>query len=105
MKSIDNKNHVKLYKLKGIIVEEILLYCINYTSILELLFEIQRIKPLPSSYVKLYLFYLIDYGFISYNGQKHMLLTEKKGFELLYEINKKKKVAIAGSEDIELILK
>jgi hypothetical protein len=105
MKSIDNNNHLKFYKLKGSIVEDILLYCIDYTSILELSFEIQRILPLPFSSIKIYLFYLIDYGFISYNGQKEMLLTEKKGFKLLYEINKKKKVKMIGSEDIELFLK
>ena len=105
MKSIDNKNHIKFYKLKGAIVEEILLYCIEYTSILEISFEVQKILPLPFSYIKVYLFYLIDYGFISYNGQKQKLLTEKKGFELLYEINKKKKIEMVNSEDIELFLK
>jgi hypothetical protein len=105
MKSIENNNHIKFHTLKGIIVEDILLCCIDYTSILELSFEIQRILPVPFSSIKIYLFYLIDYGFISYNGQKHMLLTEKKGFELLYEFNKKKKVAMVDSEDIDLILK
>jgi hypothetical protein len=104
MKSIDNKNHIKFYKLKGAIVEDILLYCIDYTSILEISFEVQRILPLPFSYIKVYLFYLIDYGFIYYDGQKKMLLTEKKGFELLYKINKKKRIAMVDSEDIELFL-
>jgi hypothetical protein len=105
MRSIDNNSHVKLYKLKGRIVEDILLYCMNYASILELSFELQRILPLPFSSIKTYLFYLIDYGFISYNGQKQMLLTEKKRFELLLEISKKKKIEMVNSEDIELFLK
>ena len=105
MKSIENNNHTKFHTLKGIVVENILLCSIDYTSILELLFEIQSLLPLPFSSIKIYLFYLIDYGFISYNGQKHVLLTEKKGLDLLYEINKKKKVAMVDSEDIELVLK
>jgi hypothetical protein len=78
MSATNNKNYLKLHKLKGIIVEYILLYCINYSSILEISFEIQRISPIPCSSVKRYLFYLIDYEFISYNGQKKMFLTEKK---------------------------
>jgi len=105
MSATNDKNYLKLHKLKGIIVEYILLYCINYSSILEISFEIQRISPIPCSSVKRYLFYLIDYEFISYNGQKKMFLTEKHGFDLLYKINRKKKNAMVNSEDIEIMLK
>ena len=105
MRPIDNNVHIKIYKLKGIIVEDILLYCMGYASISYLSFELQRILPLPFSSIKIYLFYLIDYGFLSYNGQKQMLLTEKKEFELLYEISKKKKIEMVKSEDIEIFLK
>jgi hypothetical protein len=105
MSATNNKNYLKLHKLKGIIVEYILLYCINYSSILEITFEIQRISPIPCSNVKRYLFYLTDYEFISYNGQKRMFLTEKQGFDLLYKINRKKKNAMVNSEDIEIMLK
>jgi hypothetical protein len=105
MRPTDNNNHIKFYKLNGVIVEHILLYCMGYASILEISFELQRILPLPFYSTKIYLFYLIDYGFISYNGKKQMLMTEKKGFELLYEISKKKKIEMVNSEDIELFLK
>jgi len=69
-----NNNRKKSPKLQPVIVEPILLYCINATSIYELSLEIQRILPLSYSALKKYLFYLINYELISYDGQKHLLL-------------------------------
>lgn len=92
-------------KLKAAILEHVLLSCINGISIGELLLEMQRTLPLLShKTLKKYLFYLINYELVSYNGQRKSYLTEDGGLDLLQMINKEKKTAMVDSEDIVITI-
>lgn len=96
---------LKSPKLKAAILEHVLLSCINGISIGELLFEMQRTLPLLShKTLKKYLFYLINYELVSYNGQRKSYLTEDGGLDLLQMINKEKKMAMVDSEDIVITI-
>ena len=96
-----NKNSPKL---KAYIIEPILLLCINGISIYELPIEIQRMVPLPCKTLKKYLFYLISYELLSYDGQRQIYMTEDGGLDLLYKIHQEKQNTLAISEDITITL-
>ncbi|MEJ7642793.1 MAG: hypothetical protein WKF36_11475 [Candidatus Nitrosocosmicus sp.] len=103
--SITYHSSLKSPKLKAVIVEQVLLSCIKGISIGDLLFEMQRTLPLLShKTLKKYLFYLINYELVSYNGQRKSYLTEDGGFDLLQMINKEKKMAMVDSEDIVITI-
>jgi hypothetical protein len=79
-------SHVKTSpKLKVSIIEPILLLGANGISIYEMPVEINRMSP-PLSFktLKRYLFYLVSYGLVSYNGQRQIYKTEDGGLDLLY---------------------
>jgi hypothetical protein len=49
-----------------------------------------QLMPLSSSeLLKKYLFFLIDYGLTSYNGQKQVYMIKDRGLETLFRIRKK----------------
>jgi hypothetical protein len=62
------------------IVEFILLLCIRGATFDELMQFMLLSSP---ELLKKYLFYLIDYGLISYNGQRRLYLIKDKGIEVL----------------------
>jgi hypothetical protein len=95
---------MKSPKLKAVIVESILVYCLDGASIWELSFEIQRIMPLPYYALKKYLFYLISYEILSYDGQRQVYLIEDGGYDLLDTINREKRKTMANSEDIMITI-
>ena len=41
---------------------------------------------------------------MSYDGQRQLYITEDGGLDLLYVINKEKKMAMANSEDIVITI-
>jgi hypothetical protein len=52
--------------------------------------DLMQLMPLSSSeLLKKYLFFLIDYGLISYNGQKQVYMIKDRGLETLFRIRKK----------------
>jgi hypothetical protein len=87
-------------KLKASVVEPILISCINEISIYELVDTVQKILPLSKGSIKRYLFYLIDYGFILYNGQKQIVSIEDEGFDLLDAIVEEKRQEGTDIDDI-----
>ena len=91
-------------KLRASIVESVLESCVNGVSFCELLFQIQKTLPMTNKILKKYLFYLISYDLVSYNGNSQSYLTEDGGFDLLHMINKEKKNAIVNSDDIVITL-
>ncbi len=97
-------NSLKSPKLKAVVLEPILLSCIRGISIGELLSEIQITLPLSHKTLKKYLFYLINYELVSYDGQRRLYLTEDGGLDLLQTIKKEKKVTMMDSEDILITL-
>jgi predicted transcriptional regulator len=104
MSSKNSNNNLKSPKLQAAIVEPILLFCIDGISVCELSFEMQRILSLQYKVLKKYLFYLINYELISYDGQSQVYITEDGGYDLLKTISKEKKIVMANSEDIVITL-
>ena len=107
-----NKCIIKLPKLKTTIVENILLllYLKDFT-ISELLVELQRRLPYPSSspsssckLFKKYLVYLVDCELISYDGQRQVYAIEDNGRDILIWISKEKKRLMAEGEDITITI-
>lgn len=86
------------------IVESILIYCIDGASIFELSLEIQRIMPLPYKSLKRYLFYLTSYETLSYDGQRQIYVMEEGGYDLLDTINREKRKTMVNSEDIMITI-
>jgi len=107
MSSINNNNNIKSIKspkLQGEIVESILIYCINGISICELSLEIQKVVPLPLKTLKKYLFYLINYELVSYDGRHQIYITEDGGLDLLDRISEEKRTTMTNTEDIAITL-
>ena len=91
-------------KLKASIIEPLLLLCINGISIYELPTEIQGMSLLPCKTLKKYLFYLVSYELISYNGQRQIFVTEDGGLDLLYKIHKEKENTLTNNEDFTITI-
>jgi hypothetical protein len=70
----------------------------------ELSLKIERILPFPHRDLERYLFFLINYELVSYDGQRQLFITEEGGFDLLHMINKEKKMTMANSEDIVITI-
>ena len=73
--------------LEAAIVEPILNICINESSFFEILWKLQMMLPINYSTIKNYLFYLIEYELISYNGHRKIFTIDDGGFDLLKTIN------------------
>jgi hypothetical protein len=97
-------NNAKSPKLKAVILEPVLLSCINGISIDEILFQIQKKLPLSPKTLKKYLIYLINYELVSYNEPRRSYLTEDRELDLLQMINKEKKMTMVDSEDIVITI-
>ncbi len=82
-----NKNVCSL-ELQAIILEPILSNSILKISFDVLLLKIQKKLPISSFVLKKYLFYLIDYEIISYEGKIQKFLIKDEGYNLLDSINK-----------------
>jgi predicted transcriptional regulator len=85
--------------LSGNLIESILEACSNEASISEM------INAGTSYYtIKKCLFYLIEFGMISYNGEKRVYHIRYEGWNLLSHINAAKKEMMVtdgfGNEDI-----
>jgi len=89
--SIAHNKEIRSPKLQADIIEQILLCCTNKISFYILVSTIQKIMTISLWDLKRYLFYLIDYRLISYNGQKQIFTIEYGGFGLLDIINKEKR--------------
>ena len=58
--------------------------------------DLMQLRILSSpAILKKYLFYLIDYDFISYSGQKQVYLIKDKGLELLSRIMMENKTVLS----------
>jgi len=107
IKDMNNKTSNKKSsppELQAFIVEPILNACIDDASMNDIARRAGLIGSSKIPILKYYLFYLIEYGFISYNGQKNVFSIEEEGWKMLHIINKKKKGDSIGSKDIVIIL-
>lgn len=68
--------------------EDIVEYILLLLCTMETTFDdlMQLMIPSSPAILKKYLFYLIDYDFISYSGQKQVYLIKDRGLELLSRI-------------------
>jgi predicted transcriptional regulator len=89
--SISHNKDIKSPELKASIVEPLLTICIKGLSIFEISWKIQTMMVLPYIIIKRYIFYLIDYEVMRYDGQKQIFTTTYEGHNLLDMIDKEKK--------------
>ena len=95
---------IKSPELKAIIVEQILVVCVNRTRFNELFDIVRRINSLPRYILKKYLFQLIEYGIISYQGENHVYVITRTGLELLSIVNREKRTTQLDFKDIVICL-
>jgi predicted transcriptional regulator len=98
--SINHNKDIKPPDLEASIVEPILTICIDGSSIFEISWKIQTMIRLSHTTIKRYLFYLIDYEVITYEGHKQTFKTTYEGHNLLGLIDKEKR---QGNMDIHNI--
>jgi predicted transcriptional regulator len=89
--SISHNKDIKSPELEASIVEPMLTICIEGLSIFEISWKIQTMMVLPYIIIKRYLFYLMDYEVMRYDGQKQIFTTTYEGHNLLDMIDKEKK--------------
>jgi len=88
-----NDSHIKvtldyLEEVAQDIVKSILLLCLREATFHQLM----QVMPLSSpQLLKKYLFYLIDYDLISYNGQSRVYTIKDVGLEILSRTIKEKR--------------
>ena len=95
---------IKSQELEAIIVEQILAICVNGVRSNELKDAIQRIASFSRYILKKYLFYLIEYGIISYQGQNQVYVIMWEGLNLLSIINIEERIRQSDIEDIVICL-
>jgi hypothetical protein len=98
--SIIHKKDIKSPELRASIIEPILLSCIDGINNFELESIIKIILPLYYTTIKEYLFYLIDYELVSYNGKRRKFSIEYGGFGLLDMIDEEKRREKIGIDEI-----
>lgn len=95
---------IKSPELKAIIVEQILIVCVNRTRFNELLDTILTIASFPRYILKKYLFHLIEYGIVSYQGENQVYVITRTGLDLLSIINREKRTTQLDFKDIVICL-
>lgn len=95
---------IKSQELEAIIVERILAMCVKGASFNELKDATQRVASFSRYILKKYLFYLIEYGIISYQGQNQVYVIMWEGLNLLSIINIEKRIRQSDIEDIVICL-
>jgi predicted transcriptional regulator len=89
--NISHNKDIKPPVLQAAIVEPILKFCANGITMYDLRLKADSMLSLMYDIAKKYLFYLIDYGFVSYNGQKQIFVIEEVGYDLLCMIEEEKR--------------
>ena len=95
---------IKTQELEAIIVEQILAISINGAGFNELKDATQRVASFSRYILKKYLFYLIEYGIISYQGQNQVYVITWEGLNLLSIINIEKRIRQSDIGDIVICL-
>lgn len=96
----NDDSRIKSSAFEAAILQPILLNCMNGISIYNLAASIQKTIPIPYCTVKKYLFDMIEYDLLFYNGQNQMFTTDKAGYDLLVMIERKKALEKLDMNDI-----
>ena len=101
---IEDKRKFQSPELQGSVVEPILLLCIDGSSFYEIASSLGESLLISSNMIKRYLFFLINYDLVSYNGQKRVFTIEIGGFKILSMIDKEKQEEKTCIEDIVITI-
>jgi len=102
---MNNNLNIEPPELQSLYLEPILIlyWRYSFTCLLEI---IHKKLSLPRSRLKIkkYLFHLINYKLVIYDGQRKIFLTKNEGINLLFSIYKEKKINKINSEDLVITL-
>jgi predicted transcriptional regulator len=105
MKLIKDQEKTKnILVMEAVIFQPILLMCLRGSSIQRINLNIQRLLPISSELIKKYLFYLVEYGLISYEGSRRSYFSTNEGITLLVKIERKKVTEKLTTSDLLLYL-
>jgi predicted transcriptional regulator len=90
---------IKSPELAAIMVERILVVCVNRTRFNELFDTIRRITSFSCYNLKKYLFHLIEYDIISYHGENEVYIITRTGLDLLSIMNREKRTTQLDFKD------
>lgn len=100
----DEERSQHILVMQAVIFQPILLMCVKGSPIQSIYLNIQRFLPISEELIKKYLFYLIEYGLLSYDGNDHSFFTSNSGINLLSKIEHKKLVEKVTTNEILLYL-
>ncbi len=100
----DEEKTQNILVMQAIIFQPILLMCLKGSPVQSIYCNIQRLLPISDELIKKYLFYLIEYGLISYNGNNHSFYSSDAGLNLLFKIEHKKVTEKVTTSEILLYL-
>ncbi len=100
----DHEKTKNILVMEAVIFQPILLICLRGSSIQRINLNIQRLLAISSELIKKYLFYLIEYGLISYDGSSRSYFSSNEGVTLLVKIERKKVTEKLTTSDLLLYL-
>ena len=100
----DEERTQNILVMQAVIFQPILLMCVKGSPIQSIYWNIQRLLPISEELIKKYIFYLIEYGLISYNGNNRSFFTSNAGVNLLFKIERKKLIEKITTSEILLYL-
>ena len=95
---------IKSSELKAIIVEQILVVCVNRIRFNEFFDTLRKITSFSRYILKKYLFHLIEYGIISYKGETQVYVITRTGLVLLSIMKIEKRTTQLDFKDIVICL-
>lgn len=90
--------------MQAVIFQPILLMCLKGASIQKICSIVHRLLSISDELIKKYLFYLIEYGLVSYNGSSQFHFSSHDGINLLFKIERKKLTEKLTTSEILLYL-
>lgn len=100
----DEERTQSILVMQAVIFQPILIMCLKGSSIQSIYCNIQRLLPISDELIKKYLFYLIEYGLINYNGNNKSYFSSDAGVNLLFKIERKKVTEKITTSEILLYL-
>ena len=100
----DEERTQNILVMQAVIFQPILLLCLKGSPLHNIYLNIQGILPISDELIKKYLFYLIEYGLISYNGKDRSYFSSDAGVNLLFKIERKKLTEKITTSEILLYL-
>lgn len=100
----DEEKTQNILVMQAVIFQPILLMCLKGFTIQQICLNTQRQIPISDELIKKYLFYLIEYNLVTYNGNNQSFFTSNSGVNLLFKIERKKLTEKIKTSEILLYL-